>query len=706
MGWLVFGILYTGFYYVAGQLLAGTGAAFAVFRLVALVVPPLCGISVIVRNRHRWTGCHWLFWATIALGLATAAVGHIGWIVDELLLNRQTSWLGWHAVFIMFGAAAPLLALLAQPHRGSREKNTATIAVDIAGIAVVTGFLYSYMVTAEDLVTGQPGARFTALLALTELQPLIVFMGMTAASYLGRDTPWAGTYRRLALGLGLNFLTLTLSNLGIAQGLYRPGFVYDFVWIMPFMFFPWAAAHAPSSARAAGDRDEPSPEAETSQPWLIFAVLVLIPALDYLLRRTVPSAVPDGTRDLATAVSVVSVLPLLLARLAVERSEARRADDQLRLLGAAMQQAEELVVIRTIDRRFVYANDAYCRALGYRLGELRDANAHALFDAASAEESDLIVEGCRNGQPWRGTVTRKRSNGSTFPASVAVVPFGDRQGRITHLLSVERDVSEEMHLREQLIHSERLSAVGQLVSGVAHELNNPLQSVIGYTELLLDGETREGARSDLEQIKIEAMRAAGIVRNLLAFVRRSPTARAPENVNAVVKAALALRGYELKTSNIAVEESYGEPMPVVSMNREEIQQVLLNLILNAEQAMLKAHGAGTLRVKTSGAEDKVSVEVSDDGPGIPGVLAGKIFEPFFSTKGVGEGTGLGLSIALGIASAHGGSLDLIPTKRGACFRLTLPVPRPADPPRRAEIAEAATVALKNMAAMKTTEVPS
>jgi signal transduction histidine kinase len=147
----------------------------------------------------------------------------------------------------------------------------------------------------------------------------------------------------------------------------------------------------------------------------------------------------------------------------------------------------------------------------------------------------------------------------------------------------------------------------------------------------------------------------------------------------------------LKTNNINVEECYAAALPVVSINREEIQQIVVNLILNAEQAMLKHRGQGTLRITTSNHDDHVRLQVSDDGPGVPPVLAGKIFEPFFSTKGVGEGTGLGLSIALGIATAHGGSLDLVPSEVGACFRLTLPIAKPAvdshavEPPPKATV---------------------
>jgi len=671
MGWLAVGILCTVLYFAAGQVLAGQGPLFLTFRLAVLLLPPLTGVVVIIRHRHRWAGCQWLFWATISLGLLTTAIGHVGWMIDDLLLQRESSWLGWHAVFIMFGTAAPLLALLAQPHRGAREKAAATTAVDIASVAVIAGFLYSYLVTTEDLAAGQAASHLPVLLVLAEVQPLIVLIGMSVAALVGRRLAWADTYRRLALGLALNFVTLTLTNLAIWQGLYRPGFVYDFMWILPFMFYPWAAAKAPSSEESAPHAHLESP-ATTSRPWLVFSILVLIPALDFAFRRLGANGVPDASRDLTTAVTVVSVLPLLLARLVVERSEARHSDDQVRLLAGAIEQADELIAIRTADRRFVYANDAFCRALGYARGELIFIEARELFDAEWAERSEAIAAGCREGKPWRGAFTRRRRDGTTFPAAGAVVPLADAVGRITHILSVERNITDEMTLREQLIHTERLSAVGQLVAGVAHELNNPLQSVVGYTELLLDQEVRDSARGDLQQIKTQAMRAAAIVRNLLSFVRRAPTARTVEDLNGVVQATVALRRYDLTTSNIAVNEDYGADLPPVHINREEIQQVVLNLVLNAEHAMQRWGRPGVLRVTTRRVDGHACVEVRDSGPGVPAALAGQIFEPFFTTKEPGEGTGLGLSIALGIATAHGGALDLCPGGEGACFRLTLP----------------------------------
>ncbi len=298
-----------------------------------------------------------------------------------------------------------------------------------------------------------------------------------------------------------------------------------------------------------------------------------------------------------------------------------------------------------------------------------------------AEESLPKLEEVKKvtkGQAWNGTLVHRRADGSTFQAACAIVPLTNDQGHVTHYVQMERDITEELRLRSQLIHSERLSAVGQLVSGVAHELNNPLQSILGFTELLIDAEERPELRRDLEQVRSEAIRAGKIVRNLLAFVRRSSSERAMASINDIVKTTISLRSYEFGSANIRLFESYGEGLPSVVVNPEEIQQVILNLILNAEQAMRSAHRGGTLTVTTKCVDLMVTIEIQDDGPGVPQALAGRVFEPFFSTKEVGEGTGLGLSIAMGIAEAHGGALTLVPTGKGACFRLSLPAVDPEE----------------------------
>jgi len=149
MVWLLLGVFYSSAYAIAGWTLRNQPAVLSWFRAVALLVPPMTGTIVIVRRRQSWAGCQWLFWATIALGLAMSAIGLTGWAADELMFARDT-WLAWPAVFALFGGVAPLFGLLAQPHRGVREPLAATTAIDIAGLAVVTGFLYSFFVTTPE----------------------------------------------------------------------------------------------------------------------------------------------------------------------------------------------------------------------------------------------------------------------------------------------------------------------------------------------------------------------------------------------------------------------------------------------------------------------------------------------------------------------------------------------------------------------------
>jgi PAS domain S-box-containing protein len=671
MGWLGLGAAYSIVYAVIGSNLRQVPDILPWFRIAALLIPPLTGILIIVRRRQAWSGCHWLFWATLALGLLMSGISIVGWSVDELLLGTSASWLGWYAVFALFGGGAPLLALLAQPHRGSREKVTATIAVDIAGIAVLTGFLYSHFVLASD-----PGTRSsTALLLLSELQQFLVCLGMVMAALLTHDAGWRQVYRRLSIGLSISFVTLTLGNAEIWQGFYQSASLNDAMWILPFAFYPWAASDAPKSQISSIDADEA--QSVTSRPWVIFAGLALLPLVDYGLRRLAPVNPFSPFQDFSIAVAIVSVLPLLMARLAVERAELRQVDAKLRLMGAAVEEANELIVIVSRDGHIRHANRAFCQALGYELHDLIDQRRETVL----AEESLAKLEEIRKvdkGQTWSGTIVHRRSDGSTFQAACAVVPLTNDQGQITHFVQMERDITEELRLRSQLIHSERLSAVGQLVSGVAHELNNPLQSILGFTELLIDAEDRAEPRRDLEQVRSEAIRAGKIVRNLLSFVRRSSSERTITDVNEIVKSTLSLRAYEFGSSNIQLVESYGQGLSSVVVNPEEIQQVILNLILNAEQAMRAAHHGGTLTVTTTCGDEMVTVEIQDDGPGVPPALAGRIFEPFFSTKDVGEGTGLGLSIAMGIAEAHGGTLALMPSPTGACFRLSLPAVDPND----------------------------
>jgi two-component system NtrC family sensor kinase len=246
-----------------------------------------------------------------------------------------------------------------------------------------------------------------------------------------------------------------------------------------------------------------------------------------------------------------------------------------------------------------------------------------------------------------------------------------------------RDVSERKRLEDQardlyqqLLQAEKLAALGQTISGVAHELNNPLATILTWAERLSQRPVDDQTRRGLETILSESERAAKIVRNLLTFARKRHTTRAMVDVNQVVRETLALRSYEQRLSNITIIEALAAGLPLVFADPHQFQQVLLNLVINAEQAMLGTHGRGTLILRTWQDLDgnAVLLEVNDDGPGVPEDVQPRIFDPFFTTKEVGKGTGLGLTVAYAIIQEHGGRITVkSEPETGASFFIALPV---------------------------------
>jgi len=247
-----------------------------------------------------------------------------------------------------------------------------------------------------------------------------------------------------------------------------------------------------------------------------------------------------------------------------------------------------------------------------------------------------------------------------------------------------RDVTDRKRLQDQardlyqqLAQTERLAALGQTMSGVAHELNNPLATILACAERLSGRRLDESTRRDLDAIHNAAERAARIVRNLQTFARKRHTTRTTVDLNQVVRETLALRAYEHRAANIAVVEHFASTLPPVFVDPHQIQQILLNLLINAEQAMIEAHGRGRLLIRTAddAVRDAVVLEVTDDGPGVADDLQAKVYDPFFTTKPVGKGTGLGLSVAYAIAEEHGGRLSVRSAEGtgGASFLLELPV---------------------------------
>jgi len=633
--------------------------------LIALVLG-ICG--VILYRRRMWAGTHRLFWDAIAVGSLLWCVGEIGFTISTLTERR--SWVQWHTMFSLCGGIGPVVALLARPYLGTRKSSSWAIGIDQASYAMLMMFVYAYFIMVPSVLPagGRPAAPESVLLTLVQVQRLVLFGGLAASAWVARETAWGPPFRVMALVTGAGFFLRLVTSAAISAGSYTEGSFYDLAWIVPYMGFLWAAIAAPPST---SDAESIPPRRGWPAVVISTVPVLLIPTIGFGLLGAAPIGDPgDSVRLLLTTLSMVAGLGLLTLRLSVQSGELQRADAQMRLLAAATEQTGDLILITRSNGVFEHGNDAAIHALGYTREELAGLALPVLLDRGFAERVDDIGREVRAKGIWRGTVVHRRKDGTTFPASSTVVALRNSDGRVTHFVGVARDITEELKLRDQQVHTERLSAVGELVAGVAHELNNPLQTIIGSVELMLEERDADHTH-DLQMVRQEAWRAGQIVRNLLAFVRKGSADRAMADLNQIANATARLRYHTLAQKNIDLNLELHPGTLAVLVNREEIQQLVLNLVLNAEHAI--GDKPGHIRVRTTAGEDTHMLQVIDDGPGISPEISGRVFEPFFTTKEVGQGTGLGLSLGLGIATAHGGSLELCqPSTRGACFRLTLP----------------------------------
>jgi PAS domain S-box-containing protein len=265
-----------------------------------------------------------------------------------------------------------------------------------------------------------------------------------------------------------------------------------------------------------------------------------------------------------------------------------------------------------------------------------------------------------------------RSRSGQF--SVNLSPMRDENGAVTSLVVLMTDITDAAMLQAKLTHTEKMAAVGQLVSGVAHEVNNPLTAILGFSDLLLEQrDVPENARKDLRVIMQEAQRTKQIVQNLLSFARQMPPQRSPLQVNDIVRRTLALRNYDFASHGVHIGEHFDERLPQVVGDAHQLQQVFLNILNNAYDAVREANRPGRIEVTTrSTPEGLVEVSFCDNGEGIQ--YPDKIFDPFFTTKEVGKGTGLGLSICYGILREHGGDITCRNNPdSGATFTVRLPI---------------------------------
>ncbi|MFH1726247.1 MAG: ATP-binding protein, partial [Elusimicrobiota bacterium] len=315
------------------------------------------------------------------------------------------------------------------------------------------------------------------------------------------------------------------------------------------------------------------------------------------------------------------------------------------------------------------------RIFGYGAGEVMGKPLTALFpESAQKECQRMLHEVMEKGSVRDFPMTGRAKGGAPLELSVSWGGAHPDFWMNKEWTVVIRDVTEARKLERQLIRSEKLSAVGQLISGIAHELNNPLQAVVGYAQLLSDDEMSASTRQEMRHIVQNAMRCRKIIENLLLFVRQATTEKRPVSVAKAVRASLSLLEYRLKKADsVRVEARLPKTLPKVRADLQQLEQVLVNLIANACDAMSEQTGPKGLRIRARARGSMVRVSVSDTGPGIAPEHRAHILEPFFSTKPEGRGTGLGLTICRQILEEHGGRLGLEERAGGgSTFWLELP----------------------------------
>ncbi|HEX3376901.1 MAG TPA: PAS domain S-box protein, partial [Candidatus Acidoferrales bacterium] len=359
-----------------------------------------------------------------------------------------------------------------------------------------------------------------------------------------------------------------------------------------------------------------------------------------------------------------------------QREMERRLHREQEFAGRLMDSFPDLVIALDTVGRYTFVSPQIYDILGFHPEELIGKRMGARTDpsdrAALLEMfDDLIFKRLTEGQIEYRT-QHKSGAWRIFRASAR--PLHDETGRIIGVIASARDITEQQRLQQQLIQSERLAAMGQMIAGVAHELNNPLTAILGVTELLRDQSTDERKSRQLDLAHRQARRAAHIVQSLLVFSRPSTPRSTLLHLPDLVLRTLQLHEHSLHSNHIQVEVSAKHDLPTVQGDSNQLTQVFLNLIVNAEQAINEVRDHGTLRIRLGVVGDRVLITFQDDGVGIRRELLPRIFDPFFTTKRPGRGTGLGLSICLAIIREHNGDISAQPQPDGgSVFTVSLPI---------------------------------
>jgi len=371
----------------------------------------------------------------------------------------------------------------------------------------------------------------------------------------------------------------------------------------------------------------------------------------------------------------IHVLKDITDRRTAERRYRRERDFNKNILN----NTQSMILVLDTAGLVSYANRR-CFEAGYRE---QDLLGHLLIDMVPAARRPALVEGLDRTLEGAAIdnleIPISRGNGSIGQFSVSLSPMRDEEGSINSIVVVMTDITDAADLQAKLMQTEKMAALGQLVSGVAHEVNNPLAAIVGFTDLLLENpQVPEEAKEELRVILQEAQRTRMIVQNLLSFSRQMPAQREPVQVNSILEQTLKLRAYDFQNHGVELTAEYAGELPEIIGDPHQLQQVFLNVLNNAYDAVRETRRRGKIEIRTSLRSGHLEIRFRDNGPGIS--HPDRIFDPFFTTKEVGKGTGLGLSICYGIVRAHRGEISAKnnPDGIGTTFMVLLPVTPAAE----------------------------
>src|SRR5881409_1241406 len=630
-------------------------------------------------------------WRWIGAGCASFLAGQLVWTYYDLWRGAAPSYPSLADVGFLGIYACLLVGVMTLVRGQPTRRADPELILDTVLVSFTAGALvYEYLL--EPLISGR-AATAGLLTSLGWSIGAVAVLWMILIQMLRRPVSPAATATLVLPGVIVFAVGNLMYAVAALGGTSQAGRPLDLTWDAGLLLVAAGAAVAPDYTYHLLRSGSPTPGPSTAAR--VVTLAISLAGMTGMAIVGLVRAGPEPDVAIILGVGMAIVAARVLYSLGVDRRYERVLEDEvanqtrslMSALGATasaernlrllMEAVPDAITVVDRDGRVLDENSSGRVLVNAAPGDARESggrrSALGWLEGTGARIARENLAAAFDGELRRFEVPFQRPDGSEGTGQVLLSPVREG-GRIPKVLVLVRDITEQRRTQTQLQQAEKLAAMGQLVSGVAHEINNPAAIISGFAQTLLLDEMKPEQRDMLQMIYDEATRIGRITANLLAFARAGGSPRTLVDLNDIVRRTFALRSYHLTTLNITVNLELDESNPKAWANGSELQQLLLNLLINAEQALTTVEGRRVISIRTMVAgDDGVELQVADTGPGIPIDIQEKIFDPFFTTKPEGTGTGLGLSICYGIAHDHGGRIAVhsVPGN-GATFTLTLP----------------------------------